>query len=104
MNRYASRNSSCRSLKRFSTWAWTDTSSAETGSSKITISGLSISARATAMRWRWPPENMWIAPVMLGAEPDVGEHAAHPRSALFGAKPGVHLQRLVQDAPTFLRD
>lgn len=34
-----------------------ETSSAETGSSQMTIFGLRISARAIPMRWRWPPEN-----------------------------------------------
>jgi hypothetical protein len=39
------------------TCAWIDTSSAETGSSRTIIEGLSASARATPMRCRWPPEN-----------------------------------------------
>ena len=34
-----------------------ETSSAETGSSHITSLGSTASARAIAMRWRWPPEN-----------------------------------------------
>ena len=58
MNRYASLNSSCRSDSRLSTCAWIETSSAETGSSATSSLGLSISARAIAMRWRCPPENM----------------------------------------------
>ena len=37
--------------------AWTETSSAETGSSQTISSGSSTSARAMAMRWHWPPEN-----------------------------------------------
>jgi hypothetical protein len=37
--------------------AWTDMSSAEVGSSSTRKRGLSTSARAKAMRWRWPPEN-----------------------------------------------
>ena len=37
--------------------AWIETSSAETGSSQTMKSGLSASARAMPMRWRWPPEN-----------------------------------------------
>ena len=48
----------CKSASRFSTWAWIETSSAETGSSATSSFGDSISARAMAMRWRWPPENM----------------------------------------------
>ena len=34
-----------------------DTSSADTGSSQMTSLGRNASARATPMRWRWPPEN-----------------------------------------------
>ena len=37
--------------------AWIETSSADTGSSHTTSFGLSASARAMPMRWRWPPEN-----------------------------------------------
>ena len=39
------------------TWACTETSSAETGSSQMISSGFRASARAMPMRWRWPPEN-----------------------------------------------
>jgi hypothetical protein len=38
-----------------STWAWTETSSALTGSSATISFGCVTSARAIAMRWRWPP-------------------------------------------------
>ncbi|MNP64574.1 hypothetical protein D3C76_1600810 [compost metagenome] len=58
MNTYAVLNSFCRSMNRFSTCAWIDTSSAEVGSSATSTLGCSIIARARAMRWRWPPENM----------------------------------------------
>ena len=34
-----------------------DTSSADTGSSQTISFGSTASARAMAMRWRWPPEN-----------------------------------------------
>ncbi len=37
--------------------AWIETSSAETGSSQTISCGWSASARATPIRWRWPPEN-----------------------------------------------
>ena len=37
--------------------AWIDTSSDATGSSQTSASGRIASARATATRWRWPPEN-----------------------------------------------
>ena len=42
---------------RLSTWAWTETSSAEVGSSQMMNSGRLARARAMAMRWRCPPEN-----------------------------------------------
>lgn len=48
-----------RSMRMFSTWACTDTSRAEVGSSRMRISGLVMRARAMEMRWRWPPENSW---------------------------------------------
>ena len=50
-------NCCCRSVIRLRTCAWMETSSAETGSSATTSRGRVISARAMAMRWRWPPEN-----------------------------------------------
>ena len=37
--------------------AWIDTSRDATGSSQTSASGRIASARATATRWRWPPEN-----------------------------------------------
>src|ERR1700738_5094321 len=46
----------CRSIRRFITWAWIDTSSADTGSSHTIKLGLSDSARAIQMRRRSPPE------------------------------------------------
>ena len=45
------------SVSRFTTWAWIETSSAETGSSQTMNSGRSASARAMPMRWRCPPLN-----------------------------------------------
>src|SRR6476661_5523 len=57
MKRYVRPSSCWRSSSRLSTWLWIDTSSAETGSSHTTNSGLSASARAMPMRCRWPPEN-----------------------------------------------
>jgi hypothetical protein len=47
-------------------------------------------------------EHVRIAPVVLRAEPHLGEHAAHARAALLGAKLGVHLEWLVQDASHLL--
>ena len=46
-----------RSSSRFRIWAWTDTSSADTGSSQMISSGSVTSARAIEMRWHCPPEN-----------------------------------------------
>ena len=37
----------------------TETSSAEVGSSQMTMRGSLMSARAMATRWRWPPES-WL--------------------------------------------
>ena len=45
------------SSSSFSTCACTDTSRADTASSAISSCGSMASARAMAMRWRWPPEN-----------------------------------------------
>ena len=42
---------------RFRICARIDTSSADTGSSQTISFGSTASARAMAMRWRWPPEN-----------------------------------------------
>ena len=50
-------SSRCRPRSRLSTWAWIETSSADTGSSATSSLGSSAIARATPIRWRWPPEN-----------------------------------------------
>lgn len=52
MKTYVSPNSSWRSAKRFSTCAWIDTSSADTGSSATISFGFVAKARAIPMRWR----------------------------------------------------
>ena len=52
MNRYASPSRSCRSSSRFTTPAWIDTSSAETGSSSTSNVGFERDRRAMPMRWR----------------------------------------------------
>ena len=57
MNKNAMPRRSWSSSRRLTTPAWTDTSSAETGSSRIMSFGSSTRARAIPMRWRWPPEN-----------------------------------------------
>ena len=50
-------NADFKSMNRFSTCAWIDTSSAATDSSQTRNSGATASARAMPMRARWPPEN-----------------------------------------------
>ena len=57
MNSTARLNCWRTSSSNFSTCACTETSSADTGSSPISISGSIASARAMQIRWRWPPEN-----------------------------------------------
>ena len=57
MKRYVSPKSCWRSFSRLRICAWIETSSADTGSSQTISFGLSASARAMPMRWRWPPEN-----------------------------------------------
>ena len=47
----------CKSISRFITWAWMETSSAETGSSQIINLGFKIKALAIPIRWHCPPEN-----------------------------------------------
>src|SRR5580704_2473221 len=48
---------SLMSASRFSTWAWIDTSSAATDSSRMRIFGSAASARAIATRCRCPPDS-----------------------------------------------
>src|SRR5262249_52440535 len=57
MKRYDTPSWACRSLSKFRICARIETSSADTGSSSTMTLGASDSARAIAMRWRWPPEN-----------------------------------------------
>ena len=59
MNTSVSPYSAFRSSSRLRIWAWTDTSSADTGSSQMISSGSITSARAIEIRWHWPPENSW---------------------------------------------
>ena len=47
----------CSRCSSFSTCFWIVTSSALVGSSSTSSCGSTISARAMARRWRWPPEN-----------------------------------------------
>ena len=60
------------------TWAWIETSSADTGSSSRISCGSTASARAIPIRWRWPPENSCGKAIqMLGMQADpVDQRAA----------------------------
>ena len=80
------RPSSCwSSLSRLSTCAWTDRSSAETGSSQTITSGLRARARAMPSRWRCPPENSWgYLSASEGRRPDEVQQLAHPRRPVPG--------------------
>ena len=52
--------------------------------------GRMISARAMAMRWRWPPENSWMyLSASLGLEPDLVERALDRGAARLAAGRGV---------------
>ena len=44
-------------LSRLASWACADASSEASGSSSTITEGFAASARAIAIRWRWPPEN-----------------------------------------------
>ncbi len=58
--------------------AWIETSSADTGSSSTMSRGSIASARATPMRWRWPPENSCGKRLTCSGErPDAFEQLAH---------------------------
>ena len=57
MNRQAKPSSAWSRPIRLSTAAWTETSSAEVGSSATSSDGPADSARARLTRWRWPPES-----------------------------------------------
>ena len=79
--------------------AWIETSSADTGSSPTISSGLSASARAMPMRWRWPPENSCGKEFdQLGPQPDALEQdARRARGARAGVADAVDDQRLADD-------
>ena len=71
MSTKARPSSRIRSCSRFRTCACTETSSALTGSSPTISRGPLASARAMAMRWRWPPENSCgQRPRCSGPQPD----------------------------------
>src|SRR6266850_4111023 len=58
-------------------WARMDTSSAETGSSRMMSDGRNASARAIATRWRMPPLNSWgKLPAAAGSNPTASNSSA----------------------------
>ena len=57
MNRHAKPISACSFLNSSSTFACTDTSNAEVGSSAMSRLGFNANARAKEARWRWPPDS-----------------------------------------------
>jgi len=59
IKRYVKSSFSWRSIRRLTIWAWTETSSALTGSSQMMNSGSTARARAIPILWRWPPLNSW---------------------------------------------
>ena len=60
------------------TWAWIETSRADTGSSPMMSLVSSASARAMPIRCRCPPgELVGVAPHLIGAEPDPFEQLRH---------------------------
>ena len=83
----------------FSTWACTDTSRAEVGSSQTRNSGCVARARAMLMRWRWPPENCVRELEGIGRRhAHLLQQFAHPRVNGGGiAEQAVFQQRLGHD-------
>src|SRR6059036_2468626 len=68
-----------RSRSRLRICARMETSRADTGSSRTTRRGEMASARAMAMRWRWPPENSWGNRSRERGQPDHVEELGHSR-------------------------
>ena len=90
--------SSRMSARTLSTWAWIETSSAATDSSRISTRGSVASARAIATRWRWPPESalgMRVDLALVEAD-DVGE-LADDALAVRGVVVVVDAQHLVDE-------
>ena len=80
MKMYERPNSSCRSSSRFITCAWTDTSSADTGSSQMMISGRSARPARDADALPLPAGELVRVPVdVVGVEPDDLEQLLHRR-------------------------
>lgn len=59
MNRIVKSISFFMSINRLMTWAWMDTSRAETGSSAMITDGFTTRERAIPILCLWPPENSW---------------------------------------------
>ena len=74
------------------TWAWMETSRAETGSSQTMKVGFTASARAMPILWRWPP------PELVGvAVHHVGIEAHDLEQLLHSGLPLVAVANLVDD-------
>ena len=91
------------SSSRLTTWACTDTSRADTGSSQMMMLGLRARARATPIRCRCPPENWWVSVDVIGVEPDQLQQLANPVSHLvLGSRPLVIAQGSATMSPTVI--
>ena len=82
------------SSSRFRICAWTDTSSAETGSSQMISFGSVATARAIEMRWHWPPENSCgrLGPATAGSIPTVSSTSL-TRAARDALSPSFQMSR-----------
>ena len=83
MNRYETPLSACSSTSRLRIAAWTDTSSAEVGSSQTTTWGSPANARAIATRCLRPPDSCAGRAPISGrrSAPNGPARAAAPRAA-----------------------
>jgi hypothetical protein len=103
MKTYVSLSSRWISSRRLTTCAWTETSSADTGSSATMSAGDSASARATPMRWRWPPENWRGIPArVVPGQPDPLEQRRHAVGHLALGALAVGAQDVADDRPDAL--
>ena len=71
--------SSCSRRSHSRSSARTLASSAPNGSSSSSTFGSTASARASAMRWRWPPESCARVALVVAGEADDAEQLVHPR-------------------------
>ncbi len=84
------------SASRLSTWAWIDTSSAATDSSRISTCGSAARARAIATRWRCPPDSaLGSARACRSSRPTSPVSSLDPLPAPVGRPAVVQPQHLV---------